>query len=83
MDIDLDIARSDADYSEMTVDKPAIDIGARLNSLRRERKWTLVQTSKQTGLSLSALSKIERNELFPASMPGTSPRAPRFRPSPE
>jgi transcriptional regulator with XRE-family HTH domain len=68
MDIDLDIARSDADYSEMTVDKPAIDIGTRVNNLRRERKWTLVQTSKQTGLSLSALSKIERNELSPTLM---------------
>jgi transcriptional regulator with XRE-family HTH domain len=68
MDIDLDIARSQADYSEMTVDKPAIDIGARVNSLRRERKWTLVETSKHTGLSLSALSKIERNELSPTLM---------------
>ncbi|MCS3468380.1 transcriptional regulator with XRE-family HTH domain [Pseudomonas sp. JUb42] len=68
MDIDLDIARSQADYSEMTVDKPAIDIGARLNNLRRERKWTLVETSKHTGLSLSALSKIERNELSPTLM---------------
>lgn len=67
MDIDLDI-RSHADYSEMTVDKPAIDIGARLNNLRRERKWTLVETSKHTGLSLSALSKIERNELSPTLM---------------
>lgn len=68
MDIDLDIARSQADYSEMTVDKPAIDIGARLNNLRRERRWTLVETSKHTGLSLSALSKIERNELSPTLM---------------
>lgn len=68
MDIDLDIARSQADYSEMTVDKPAIDIGARLKNLRRERKWTLVETSKHTGLSLSALSKIERNELSPTLM---------------
>jgi transcriptional regulator with XRE-family HTH domain len=68
MDIDLDITRSQADYSEMTVDKPAIDIGARVNSLRRERKWTLVETSKHTGLSLSALSKIERNELSPTLM---------------
>ena len=65
MDIDLEIARPQADYNEIAVDKPAIDIGARLNGLRKERKWTLVQTAKQTGLSLSALSKIERNELSP------------------
>jgi transcriptional regulator with XRE-family HTH domain len=42
-----------------------IDIGARLSQLRQERAWTLQQASRQTGVSASALSKIERNELSP------------------
>lgn len=44
---------------------PSIDLGARLGQLRQERGWTLQQASQQTGVSASALSKIERNELSP------------------
>lgn len=42
-----------------------LDIGLRLSQLRRERGWTLQQASRRTGVSSSALSKIERNELSP------------------
>jgi transcriptional regulator with XRE-family HTH domain len=42
-----------------------VDIGQRLRALRHERSWTLQHASQQTGLSLSALSKIERGELSP------------------
>ncbi|WP_421928436.1 helix-turn-helix domain-containing protein [Neoaquamicrobium sediminum] len=44
---------------------PALDIGARLAQLRQQQGWTLQQASKRTGVSASALSKIERNELSP------------------
>ena len=44
---------------------PDLDIGARLAQLRQQQGWTLQQASKRTGVSASALSKIERNELSP------------------
>lgn len=44
---------------------PSIDLGARLAQLRQKRGWTLQQASQQTGVSASALSKIERDELSP------------------
>lgn len=44
---------------------PGLDIGARLAQLRQQQGWTLQQASKRTGVSASALSKIERNELSP------------------
>lgn len=43
----------------------SLDLGARLSQLRQERNWTLHQASRHTGVSASALSKIERNELSP------------------
>ncbi|GBQ57530.1 helix-turn-helix domain-containing protein [Komagataeibacter swingsii] len=43
----------------------ACDIGPRIRQLRYERNWTLAQVSERTGLSLSAISKIERGELSP------------------
>jgi transcriptional regulator with XRE-family HTH domain len=42
-----------------------VDIGARLLELRRNRRMTLQDVSTLTGVSPSALSKIERNELSP------------------
>lgn len=42
-----------------------IDVGARLQALRKERGWTLQQASKHSGVSTSAFSKIERSELSP------------------
>ncbi|WP_296249025.1 helix-turn-helix domain-containing protein [Pseudomonas sp. UBA4194] len=65
MDFQLALDRPEADFTEIADDEAPIDIGARVRSLRHERKWTLTQTAKFTGLSLSALSKIERNELSP------------------
>jgi transcriptional regulator with XRE-family HTH domain len=44
---------------------PSLDIGARLFQLRQDKGWTLQQASRRTGVSASALSKIERNELSP------------------
>jgi transcriptional regulator with XRE-family HTH domain len=41
------------------------DLGRRINAIRRERRWTLQQTQEKTGLSVSALSKIERGILSP------------------
>lgn len=40
-------------------------LGERLRSLRAERGWSLEEASRQVGLSRSALSKIERNEMSP------------------
>lgn len=43
----------------------AVDIGARLHKIRKARRLTLQDASAQTGVSASAFSKIERNELSP------------------
>jgi len=40
-------------------------LGARVKALRLARAWTLEETSARTGLSRSALSKIEREEASP------------------
>lgn len=42
-----------------------IDVGARLRSIRKERRLTLQEASRLSGVSASAFSKIERNELSP------------------
>lgn len=42
-----------------------MNIGARLHQIRKERHLTLQNVSKATGVSASAFSKIERNELSP------------------
>lgn len=42
-----------------------VDIGARLHKIRKARRLTLQDASAQTGVSASAFSKIERNELSP------------------
>lgn len=53
-----------ADFPDIAA-QPALDLGARLSQLRQQRGWTLQQASRHTGVSASALSKIERNELSP------------------
>ena len=42
-----------------------LEVGAKLQRLRRDRGWTLQEASRATGISISALSKIEREELSP------------------
>lgn len=42
-----------------------MNIGARLHQIRKARHLTLQHMSKATGVSASAFSKIERNELSP------------------
>lgn len=42
-----------------------IDIGTRLLKVRKSRRLTLQEASRLTGVSASAFSKIERNELSP------------------
>jgi transcriptional regulator with XRE-family HTH domain len=64
LDITLPDRRKDAANAPIP-STPPVDVGQRLRTLRRERSWTLLQASQQTGLSLSALSKIERGELSP------------------
>jgi len=46
-------------------DKPSVNIGLRLYNLRKSRRLTLQEASAATGVSASAFSKIERNELSP------------------
>src|SRR5690606_24734949 len=41
-------------------------VGRVLSRLRRENRWTLAEVSKRTGVSISALSKIENNVSLPA-----------------
>jgi len=45
--------------------KGPVDIGNRLHKLRKARRLTLQDASTLTGVSASAFSKIERNELSP------------------
>ncbi|MEJ8574373.1 XRE family transcriptional regulator [Microbaculum marinum] len=42
-----------------------LEVGAKLQQLRRERSWTLHEASRATGISVSTLSKIEREALSP------------------
>src|SRR5262245_39626648 len=43
----------------------ATSIGARLRATRKKRRLTLQEASKLTGVSASAFSKIERDDLSP------------------
>lgn len=43
-----------------------MDIGKRIRKLRKERKWTLKEMNKRTGLSISFLSDIERGVSNPS-----------------
>jgi len=45
--------------------KAQVDIGNRLHKMRKARRLTLQDASTLTGVSASAFSKIERNELSP------------------
>ena len=45
--------------------KGPVDIGSRLHKIRKARHLTLQDASALTGVSASAFSKIERNELSP------------------
>ncbi|MBS0533749.1 MAG: helix-turn-helix transcriptional regulator [Proteobacteria bacterium] len=45
--------------------KSPVDIGNRLHKIRKARRLTLQDASTLTGVSASAFSKIERNELSP------------------
>lgn len=65
LDIQLDRPPLSGDEFEIDNDEVACEIGERIKELRRERNWTLTKTAEQTGLSHSALSRIERNELSP------------------
>jgi transcriptional regulator with XRE-family HTH domain len=42
-----------------------LEVGAKLQQLRRERNWTLQDASRETGIAVSTLSKIEREALSP------------------
>ncbi|MBP2293702.1 helix-turn-helix domain-containing protein [Azospirillum rugosum] len=58
------------DVADDAYDMPAladgeVDLGARLKDLRKRKRWTLQQAADRTGVGLSTLSKIERNELSP------------------
>ena len=58
--------RDDASAAQIAPDVVAEgQLGSRLRRLRQARKWTLSEASKSTGVSSSALSKIERDELSP------------------
>ena len=37
-----------------------ISFGERIKGLRKQRKWTLVETGQRSGLALSTISKAER-----------------------
>jgi transcriptional regulator with XRE-family HTH domain len=45
--------------------RTAVEFGARLQDIRKTRRLTLQEVSALTGVSASAFSKIERNELSP------------------
>ena len=43
-----------------------MNVGRRVKEIRRERGWTLDQLSQKSGLSISALSKIENDQVSPS-----------------
>ena len=63
--MDVDIGRMQNRVLNGETRSEPIDLGQRLRGLRRTRNWTLQQTSENTGVSVSALSKIERGDLSP------------------
>ena len=65
MDIPLDRPSASGREYEINNNEVALQIGERVRQLRKERNWTLSKTAEQTGLSHSALSRIERNDLSP------------------
>ncbi|TWF58801.1 helix-turn-helix domain-containing protein [Neorhizobium alkalisoli] len=62
-----DVVRRKADEHAVARENSGaeMNIGARLHEVRKSRKLTLQDISKATGVSASAFSKIERNELSP------------------
>jgi len=42
-----------------------LDLGARVRTLRQERKWTLERAAQEAGLARSTLSKIENGQMSP------------------
>jgi transcriptional regulator with XRE-family HTH domain len=46
--------------------QPAPNLGRRVKALRRQRGWTLDQLGRECGLSISALSKIENDQVSPS-----------------
>jgi transcriptional regulator with XRE-family HTH domain len=48
-----------------TADVTGASVGARLHRIRKSRQLTLQEASQLTGVSASAFSKIERNDLSP------------------
>jgi len=61
------ILRKDSEFQKLDAEDGGADInvGHRLHELRKQRKLTLKEASQITGVSASAFSKIERNELSP------------------
>lgn len=59
------IRRIDLDAQSAEPETRPLDVGARLHRIRKERHLTLQQASRLSGVSASAFSKIERNELSP------------------
>lgn len=60
------IRRLDEDNFAKTDDASGeLDIGSRLHDIRKSRDLTLQDAARITGVSASAFSKIERNELSP------------------
>jgi len=43
----------------------ALALGSRINTMRREKKWTLKDVSKRTGLSKPLLSQVENGLVTP------------------
>lgn len=61
----LRVSRSPVESAQRFPAREPIELGRRVKQLRLARKWTLEEASEHVGLSRSALSKIERNEMSP------------------
>lgn len=57
------LARASSPVAEET--PVALDLGARVRELRKERSWTLEQAATHAGLARSTLSKIENGQMSP------------------
>lgn len=65
MEIDLISALTDPASDGPSGEAQGTSLGARMARLRAQRGWTLQEAAAHSGVSFSALSKIERNELSP------------------
>lgn len=52
-------------FTPVATETPTLDVGARIRTLRRDRKWTLEAAAKHFDIGRSTLAKIETSQMSP------------------